>query len=220
MAHTTTYISLDTETGGLFPEDNPLLQVGFGIYRLDHELLTHETLAEIEFILKPSQFPGQKIEEQALSSNHLVPVELEKDGLSVEEGSDVLLSAIMQFKPVTILGQNLPFDLRFLATYLTPEVNAEIGKLRRKDLLDVTLDYNFVSWDDEANYPSRSLGKVAPRLGVTNEDAHRALSDAKTTFLCMVAMFRQFRKVNRILQLVKCSKLTFNQLNSLSKEIV
>ena len=220
MANSTTFISLDTETGGLYPSDNPLLQVGVGIYRLDNELLTYDVLNETELTLKPSQFPDKKIEEQALSTNHLDVAQLEAAGYTAQAVSDVLVSLIQQYKPDTILGQNLPFDLRYLAAYLTPEVNAEIGKLRRKDLMDVTLDYNFVSWDDEANYPSRSLGKVAPRLGVTNEDAHRALSDAKTTFLCMVAMFRQFRKVNRILQLVKCSKLTFNQLNSLSKEIV
>jgi DNA polymerase III epsilon subunit-like protein len=216
---TVTYISIDTETGGLFPESHPLLQVGIGVYTLDETTMLDTTLLEVEWNLKPSQFPGKTLDPNAMAVNHLNPEELEANGLDVAEVSAQIVDIVKKHKNAVILGQNLPFDLNFIRSYLTPEAWAAIDSLRRKDLLDVSLDYNLLTWTDDGRMPSRSLGKMAARLNVINPDAHRALADAVTTFKAMVAMFKRFREANRIIQLVRNTQLNINEMTMLSRDI-
>jgi len=198
-----TYLSIDTETGGLSPDKNPLLQVGFGIYALDDATLQYTTAFEGEWIFKPSQFPGTEMDATALKVNGLDPEVLERDGCMVEDVGKVLEEQLKLHEVHNILGQNLRFDLGFLRKYLPATTVLALDSLRYKDLMDVSTDYNMMVCDDWDNMPSRSLGAMAPRLGVKNEHAHTALSDARTTFMCMVEMFKRFRMMSSILNTVK-----------------
>lgn len=198
-----TYLSIDTETGGLSPLDNPLLQVGFGIYALDDSTLQYTTAFEGEWILKPSQFWGTTMDKVALEKNGLDPDVLERDGSMVEEVGKVLEEQLKLHEVHNILGQNLRFDLGFLRKYLPASTVAALDALRYKDLMDVSSDYNMMVCDDWDHMPSRSLGAMAPRLGVKNEHAHTALSDARATFKCMVELFKRFRMISSILKTVK-----------------
>ena len=198
-----TYLSIDTETGGLSPEKNPLLQVGFGIYALDDATLQYTTAFEGEWIFKPSQFQGVEIDASALKVNGLDPEVLEMDGIMVEDFCKVLEEQVKQHEVHNILGQNLRFDLGFLRRYLPENAVKILDGLRYKDLMDVSTDYNMMVCDDWDHMPSRSLGRMAERLNVKNESAHTSLSDARATFLCMVEMFKRFRMVSSILKTVK-----------------
>lgn len=198
-----TYLSIDTETGGLDCTKHPLLQIGVGIYALDDGTLQYTTVAECEWTLKPSQFTGVAPEPEALAVNKLNLRELEENGISRDEASDNLVKLIDSSSPDIVLGQNLPFDMGFLRRYLVPECFMKLDSIRHKDLLDTSEAYNFLTWDNSDLYPSRSLGKMCPRLGVPNVSAHTALSDARATFLCLVAMFKKFRKANKVLRYIR-----------------
>ncbi len=198
-----TYLSIDTETGGLDYTKHPLLQIGVGIYALDDATLQYTTVAECEWTLKPSQFTGVAPEPEALAVNKLNLEELEKNGISRDEASDNLVTLIEAYSPDIVLGQNLPFDMGFLREYLVSECFQKLDSIRHKDLLDTSEAYNFLTWNNPDAYPSRSLGKMCPRLGVPNVSAHTALSDARATFLCLVAMFKKFRKANKVLQYIR-----------------
>ena len=79
-------ISIDTETGGLYANKNPILQIGMAIYELDAETLQFEQLAEGEWNFKPSQFADKVVDPHSVEEvNHLNLEELEKTGLLVSE---------------------------------------------------------------------------------------------------------------------------------------
>jgi len=198
-----TYLSIDTETGGLDYNKHPLLQVGVGIYALDDSTLQYTTVTECEWNLKPSQFPWAAADPEAIAVNKLDLYELERNGVTREEACDVLSKLIDSSSPDIVLGQNLPFDMGFLRRYLVPECFMKLDSIRRKDLLDTSEAYNFLTWNNPDKYPSRSLGTMCPRLGVVNDRAHAALSDARATFLCLVAMFKKFREANKVLQHIR-----------------
>lgn len=214
-----TYLSIDTETGGLYPEKNPLLQVGFGIYALDDATLQHTTAFEGEWIFKPSQFPGTEIEATALQVNGLDPEVLERDGIMVADFCKVLEEQVKLHEVHNILGQNLRFDIGFLRRYLPEAAVMILDGLRYKDLMDVSTDYNMMVCEDWDHMPSRSLGKMSERLGVKNESAHTSLSDARTTFLCMVEMFKRFRMVSSILKTVKSIDTNLHLAKSLMVDL-
>ena len=198
-----TYLSIDTETGGLDCNKHPLLQVGVGIYALDDSTLQYTTVTECEWNLKPSQFPWAAADPEAIAVNKLDLYELERNGVTREEACDVLSKLIDSSSPDIVLGQNLPFDMGVLRRYLVPECSMKLDSIRHKDLLDTSEAYNFLTWNNPDAYPSRSLGKMCPRLGVPNVSAHNALSDARATFLCLVAMFKKFREANKVLRFLR-----------------
>lgn len=198
-----TYLSIDTETGGLDYNKHPLLQVGVGIYALDDSTLQYTTVTECEWNLRPSQFPWAAADPEAIAVNKLDLYELERYGVTREEACDALSKLIDSSSPDIVLGQNLPFDMGFLRKYLVPECVMKLDSIRHKDLLDTSEAYNFLTWDNQDLYPSRSLGKMCQRLGVSNIRAHASLSDARATFLCLVTMFKKFREANKVLRSIR-----------------
>lgn len=217
-----TFISVDTETGGLFPEQNPLLQIGMGVYALDTATLVYTTVCEQEWNLKPSQFTSDgklTIEPQAISVNHLDLEAMERDGYLVEDMvaniGNVLAEAKKAGGRIHILGQNYAFDRGFLHKYLPDQIFHELDLNVQVDLLTVSQSYNSIVSPDWDNPPSRSLGSMCQRLGVKNDTAHTALSDAKATFMCYVALQKRFREAGRIIQINQDLALKHNELKVL-----
>lgn len=214
-----TYLSIDTETGGLYPDRNPLLQVGCGIYAIDDSTLQFTTAFEGEWLLKPSQFPGTEMDKVALDKNGLDPAVLERDGYMAADVGKLIEEQLNVHEVHNILGQNLRFDLGFLRKYLPETTSQALDSLRYKDLMDVSSDYNMMVCDDWDHMPSRSLGSMAARLGVDNAHAHTALSDSRATFFCMVELFKRFRMMSSILHSVKSIDSNLHLVKSLMVDL-
>ena len=215
-------ISVDTETGGLFPDKHPLLQIGMGIYVIDMSTLAYTAYRECEWNLKPSQFTAdgtRTLDPEAMKINHLDQEALERDGFMVSEVSrsirELLVQARKECGRLSVLGQNYTFDRGFLHEYLPADTFADLDLNQQIDLLTLSGAYNSIVSTDWDNPPSRSLGNMCRRLGVTNDDAHTALSDARATFLCYVALQKKFREVGRIIEIGNDLTLKHNELTVL-----
>lgn len=214
-----TFISVDTETGGLFPDQNPLLSVGIGVYALDPATLAYTTVSENEWALKPSQFQGVVADPEALHTNQLVLEALERDGYLATDVAANICAVLDKAKQAGgrfhILGQNYAFDRGFLHKYIPDPAFHRLDINIQVDLMTVSAAYNSIVCPDWDHPPSRNLGSMCARLGVINEKAHSALADARATFLCYVALQKKFREIGRIVQITKDNVIRHNELNLL-----
>lgn len=214
-----TFISVDTETGGLFPDQNPLLSVGIGVYALDPATLAYTTVSENEWSLQPSQFQGVAIDQEAIRTNQLDLDALERDGYLATDVAANICAVLDKAKQAGgrfhILGQNYAFDRGFLHRYIPDPAFHRLDINAQVDLMTVSAAYNSIVCPDWDHPPSRSLGSMCARLGVTNEKAHSALADARATFLCYVALQKRFREAGRIIQINQDLTLKHNELKVL-----
>ena len=195
------YITIDTETGGFNQQVNPLLQVGMHAALLDTDNMTAVTISSTEWNVKPSQFINKIIEPEALSVNQLKLEQLEETGMLIGNLGDSMRNEIMKAIDFAghkthkyLLGQNLAFDLRFLREYLPSTAVGLLYSFRFRELMDKVEDYHIVS---PGPARSSSLSAVSAELGIVNESAHTALSDAKTTFECMLELNRRFKEFSK-----------------------
>lgn len=217
-------ISIDTETAGLYASKNPILQIGMGIYELDAETLQYETLAEGEWDFKPSQFTDKTIDPHAVEEvNHLNLEELEKAGLLVSEVEEKMTAMLAEHTNkgfwTTVIGHNFRFDKKFIQVYMKDFYRHQLDSFRFDDtiqLIDLLYEASGLEPD---KWPTRKLNKVCEILGVTNDNAHTALSDAKATFLVYVGIRKKLREVGCAMQAIRYSKASVNTVTQCAESL-
>ena len=217
-------ISIDTETAGLYASTNPILQIGMGIYELDAETLQYETLSEGEWNFKPSQFTDKIIDPHAVEEvNHLNLEELEKTGLLVSEVEEKMTAILAEHTNkgfwTTVIGHNFRFDKKFIQVYMKDFYRHQLDSFRFDDtiqLIDLLYEASGLEPD---KWPTRKLNKVCEILGVTNDNAHTALSDAKATFLVYVGIRKKLREVGCAMQAIRYSKASVNTVTQCAESL-
>lgn len=217
-------ISIDTETAGLYASKNPILQIGMGIYELDAETLQYETLAEGEWNFKPSQFADKIIDKHAVEDiNHLNLEELENTGLLVSEVEEKMTAILAEHANkgfwTTVIGHNFKFDKKFIQIYMKDFYRHQLDSFRFDDtiqLLDLLYEASGLEPD---KWPDRRLNTVCEILGVTNDKAHTALSDAKATFLVYVGIRKKLREVGCAMQAIRYSKASVNAVTQCAESL-
>ena len=217
-------ISIDTETAGLYASKNPILQIGMGIYELDAETLHYETLAEGEWNFKPSQFADKIIDPHSVEEvNHLNLEELEKDGLLVSEVEEKMTAMLAEHTNkalwTTVIGHNFKFDKKFIQVYMKDFYRHQLDSFRFDDtiqLLDLLYEASGLEPD---KWPDRKLPTICKLLGVTNDHAHTALSDAKATFLVYVGIRKKLRKIGCAMQAIRYSKASVNAVTQCAESL-
>ena len=176
-------ISLDTETGGLDPEDHDLL-----------------TFAGLHFRTGQEGYRSVKVSvsRAAYRVNKLDLDELRRYGQTPEDADGHVAAWIggafaQDGAELRLLGQHLPFDLGFIKAQFPATWQAmELGKLPR-----ATLDTRVLAqaMRDTGHLPGEvgtSLSDLAQHYGITYE-AHQAFADALTTAQVYDRMVRQLR---------------------------
>lgn len=197
------FITIDTETGGFDPNKNPLLQVGVYISTYNPQTFESKHIISCLWNVNPMEYSDNvTCEQKALDINGLSYKVLFETGISLHQLSNNLLTIINKVinditentghhPKVTILGQNLAFDLRFIRKWLSKEVVDLIDSFMFEDLMSRIRDYNILcpSYnDDGSRNESRHLNDFLKRINLVNENAHAALDDAKYTMLAYIEL--------------------------------
>lgn len=173
MNYKCNWIVLDTETGGLSPDKNPMVEVACCV--IDSEL---DDIYEYESLIKP--YDNTKlIQQQALDANKLT-----LDDINKGKDSKIVVEELIQLfkkykvgnrKPI-IVGHNIDFDIGFLVSFFD---------FHKKNILDYidehTEDTMWLSrwrWLESTNY---KLGTCVTNAGIELVDAHRAMMDTRAT---------------------------------------
>ncbi len=148
------YIALDLETTGFFPESDAIIEVGAVLARDGEIVSTFQSLID----------PGRPISPEITRITHI-----DDDMVRGQPRFAEIAAALDQFvgdRPV--VGHNVDFDLGFLR---------HAGLFARNIGID-TLELAAVLLPSEARYSLTNLRTV---VGVTGDQAHRALDDASAT---------------------------------------
>lgn len=152
----TDYVVLDTETTGLSPEKDQMVEIG--IITVKNGEITNEYTSLIK--------PTIPISSEATAINGISESDL-RDAPQLE---DVIPDVVSRIKNQIVVGHNVTFDLAFVSRAISD--HTEIASISYIDTVKVARNC----------IPGKSyrLQSLANRLCLDTGNAHRALDDAKT----------------------------------------
>lgn len=187
-------IVFDTETGGLFPDKNPIMEIA--LIALDMETL--EETSRWETLVKG--YNDLKYEPRALEVHGISISEANNNGLELGE----MVSTLIRFfkestpkgdrgggKPI-LAGHNVPFDigmLRMAFSLAGEELHKHVLSNGKELVLFDTLPQSKFVWPQETVH---KLGECCKRAGMGDFTAHRAMPDV----IASCDLIRYFRSLN------------------------
>ena len=180
------WIVLDTETTGLSPEKNLMVEVA--CCPIDN--ITLEDVGEYDSLIKIYDKTKQ-IQQQALDANGLT-----LEDIANGKDSKVVIEELIQLfkkckrgakKPI-VVGHNVNFDIGFLV---------EFFNFHNKNILDYVDEFTWdtmwlarLKWVESSNY---KLGTCITNAGLELTNAHRAITDTRATKELFKAFIRSLR---------------------------
>jgi len=176
-------VPLDSETGGLNPETADILTLYIAMMDENFKIVD-----ELDLKLKPDNGRLPVAEAQALRVNgidlkaHMADPETITYSAAKEKILVFLkkyLKKSGRFSNLRVLGQNVPFDLKFIFKHLVPE--EEWYKIMHYVLVDTKSIVDFLK---DCSWMPRELGSlssVVEYLGVPKRTAHTAKDDTLMT---------------------------------------
>lgn len=192
---------VDTETGGLDYHVNKLLEIGAVLY--------DESGKEVDsfhtFFSPFDDSPGSKCNLTALKLNNFYPRYLEwraskeeKDLVAqtqAEHFARWCLKIAASHNPI-LVGQNLPFDKDYISEFMDHHGFAGWGDLFGYHRMDTSGIAAFLNFAGVTKTERVSLKNLADYFKVTNDGAHTALADARTTAKVFFKMLGRVKELN------------------------
>lgn len=156
-----TFVAFDTETTGLQPETDRIIELGAVIFEEGKPVRTFSSLVNSGLFIRPSSQTVNHIDNEALKTAPREPEAYEAflEFLGGAAKGEILLCA-----------HNAKVDFSFLKKAL--ERVQKHAVFYYVDTLSLSRKYL-------TGMPDYKQGTIAQELGIENEDAHRASSDAK-----------------------------------------
>jgi DNA polymerase-3 subunit epsilon len=175
----TEFIAFDTETTGLYPVADRLVEIGAVRFRSDgEEIAVYEQLIDPETPIPPEAQEVNQITDEMVKGQPTV---------------EYVLPGFLDFlgsAETALVAQNAPFDIGFIGVDM---IRCGVGL--PPHLVFDTKVLAQVLLPDLASYSLRSLSRL---LGVAEGQEHRALSDAritKATFIALLARNPEIRTI-------------------------
>jgi DNA polymerase III epsilon subunit-like protein len=180
--------AFDLETTGLDAELHDIAQIC--LLPLDSNVRPLKSIKPFYMTFRPEN--PELADPKALRVNKLKLNDLDKFGMDQTAAIDLLQNWFERLdlpytpsglrKRVIILGHNVHFDIQFMMKWLGESMYNDLFYFRPVDTLTVAayLNDRAAMHANPIPYPKLTLGSLASRLEVTNEDAHDALQDCIT----------------------------------------
>ncbi len=182
------YCVIDTETGGLFPNKNPICEIAFVI--LDSDFNEVERYSKII-----KGYDNLVYEKRALDVHGIRMSEIDAGTdikVALKEIESIWASHCSGRSKVMLVGHNIRFDydmLEYAFNYCGMDIHAKTEKV----ILD-TLWMARLAWGHDDSMVDFKLGTCCERANCVSSDAHRAMGDVLSTadlFKFLVNMSRQ-----------------------------
>lgn len=180
---------LDTETTGLDPEKNDIIQIA-GIVEIDGEV-------KEKFNIFCQPYSYENISEEALVVHGKSITEM-KEWQNPERALGQFVEILDKYidkyavsDKFFVAGQNVSFDVDFLYSWAKKGGNKYIGSYIWRNVIDLkTFTSASVAWGI-CNFKSLKLKEVCDRFGIELKNAHNAMADIEATRLCLLK-FKDF----------------------------
>lgn len=188
------YLALDCETGGLSSVDHSLLTAYFA-FCIEESPNKFKIIDELELSLLDST-GNYRTTPEAMAINKIDLVSLKENAINPLEASKLLFEKIQKHtdngkRKLTLIGQNIPFDEKFITVNLIPKTIWEKYtyniKLDTRELLKKAKSQGKIPKEQ-----SLSLGSIANWFGieVASDQLHGAKYD---TLLCIQVLEKAMR---------------------------
>ncbi len=173
----TELIIFDTETTGLYPESNHIIELGCCKYTLQNKkfVLTDEMNELIQV-----NYP---IPQNIQTLTNITDEMLQKEG---KKESEVVHEFVSKFiknstNKKLFMAYNAPFDIHFINALLTRH---HFAFPQETDFLDILTVYK-----DRASYPHKLMNAIEHyRLSESYKNSHRAIDDVYASFAVLESM--------------------------------
>jgi DNA polymerase III subunit epsilon len=160
------YVVIDTETTGLHPQRNRVIEVAAVRLRGGQQVATFQSL------INPKQRIPSFISQFTGINNTMT---------ATAPGFEQLADKLLNFLGAAILvGHNIPFDIRFL--------DYELQRLGRAPLVNETVDTITLAVRLHPGLRRPNLDRLASFLGLETKNRHRAFGDASLTAEAFLAL--------------------------------
>lgn len=205
-------LSLDTETGGFNAEVNALMTVGLATLELE-DADDPSKIKKKEWKISNSYIVVEKtpnvttknpcyVEKEALDCNKLNTYELETKGTPIKEVESDLceyLGKLTSKFRVHLLGQNLKFDLGFVAKNMPTFYDKLNGLTTHHELRTLSTAFNMTQHRDDGNFlaelyaKSTSMDNMRKILKIKSDgQTHSAAVDAEDNIKVFVTLLNKF----------------------------
>lgn len=185
------YVVFDTETGGLDPLKNALLEVSF--FLVDSK--NFKVLDKLDFLVKP--YDSLTVTKGALDANGISMAEVEADGLEKKEAYKRIVAFLKKgnngksaFTRPILVAHNTPFDLGFMDA-LFSGFNDSIFNYCTKQYICTQLETKKLEV-----LPNLKLKTCCEYFGIDLINAHRASGDVAATVKLLEALITRMRNVS------------------------
>lgn len=180
---------IDTETTGLNPNYHEVIQIC--ILPLDSNIVPRRDVLPFYIELVP-EFP-ERADPKAMSINRLSFTKIAQRGHDRDKAKDLLdewyhklglpQTKFGRMKKIIPLGQNYPFDERFIRAWLGNENYENYFDYNHRDTKVVAnyLNDRAGMHAEKIPYAKTNLASLARKLDVIHDRAHDALSDCQAT---------------------------------------
>ncbi len=168
------YIALDIETTGLYPGTDKIIEIG--AVRVDEDGSEH--------VFETFLNPGIRLPEEIVELTGIQP-EMLRNAPKFEEIASELLAFL---KKDIVIGHNISFDIGFLT-----DAFLSCGK---KPYAPPVIDTLFWARMLYPNATAHSLEALCALLAIEQDDAHRALPDARFTLACAHKLWQRLLSIN------------------------
>lgn len=202
------FICFDTETGGLWPQNNPILEIALiGVNQELEKVFTYETYVKPYRGKKTDEFPEGKeliVTKEALDANGINMKDVIEKGIDAKKLYKDLVDRFKDFKsgryqkPI-LAGHNIGnFDLSFLEylfnLYEEPSANGTNALYKYVDrFVFDTITYSRIKFG-KIERPNYQLGDLCKSFGIELTDAHRAMNDTIATTDLVCAYIKDVRE--------------------------
>lgn len=175
------YAIIDTETGGLHPQNNPICEIAFVV--LNNKLEEVDRYSAINKGYNNIQ-TGEplKYDQRALDVHGISMKEINA-GISIEQSvknmDEIFSKYSKKTSKVVLVGHNMDFDMKMLR-YAYAVCKKDITKYTFENVQD-TLKISHMAWGHDDSMENFKLPTCCERIGVSIADSHRALGDVLST---------------------------------------
>lgn len=168
---------IDTETTGLDPNFHEVIEIGCVVADWKPDLFGERTLVEsstLDIKIIPEHI--ERADPKALAVNHYA----KRDWSQAISRKEAIMELARVAKGAIFIAQNVTFDWSFLqqaAESVGIALDQEFH-FRKLDLASIA----FGRLPDDPKLERYTLRELSQYFGIRNEDAHTALSDARTAF--------------------------------------
>ncbi len=170
-------VVFDTETTGLDPKHDRIIEFGYAIYELHDTTIT--CTQEVNFLIQMDR--GQEITERITSLTGITKQELTKQGLDIKDAVSKIGQLFSQNQKTLFVAYNAPFDLSFLI-----ECTQNKNLFTKIDILDLYAFFGHIDGlyelgETYRKLENRKLETVVKALNIKHnqQQFHRAIYDAQ-----------------------------------------